>query len=205
MKTQPPALLPIFRSQLQAQLLAWLSLHPDDEYSLSDLARRLDAKLPTLHREVERLSQAGLVTDRELGRNRMLRLDPAHPAIEPLTRLMELTFGPRWVVANAFTDLAGVAQVILFGSWAARYLGQPGPPPHDIDVLVVGDGISREAVYEAADEAQTKLGWPVNPVMRTTDQWRNLDDGLSAQIVSSPHLIVVNTEEPHGQMEPGRS
>src|SRR5665647_2664121 len=41
MRSEAPALMPIFRSQHQAALLAWLLLHPDDEYTLTDLAKRL--------------------------------------------------------------------------------------------------------------------------------------------------------------------
>jgi hypothetical protein len=41
------------------------------------------------------------------------------------------------VIAEEFA-IPGVKQVVIFGSWAARYAGRAGPPPHDIDVLVVG-------------------------------------------------------------------
>lgn len=92
MRSPAPALMPIFRSQHQAELLAWLLLHPAQEYTLSDLAARLDVPLPTLHRESRRLVAAGLLLDRVVGRARLLRADPGNPATEPLTRLLELTF-----------------------------------------------------------------------------------------------------------------
>lgn len=42
--------------------------------------------------------------------------------------------------------------------------GRGGAPPHDIDVLVVGD-VDRADVYEAAEQAQERLGREVNPVV----------------------------------------
>lgn len=48
-------MLPVFRSQHQAELLMWLMLHPDQEFGVSDLAVRLSVPLSTLHREVVRL------------------------------------------------------------------------------------------------------------------------------------------------------
>jgi hypothetical protein len=47
--------MPIFRSRHQAELLVWTLLHPDREYTLTELANQLDIPLTTLHREIERL------------------------------------------------------------------------------------------------------------------------------------------------------
>ncbi len=33
----------------------------------------------------------------------------------------------------------GVQEAFVFGSWAARYMGEPGAAPRDIDVVVIGD------------------------------------------------------------------
>lgn len=171
----------------------WLYLHPDEEYSVSDLAGRIGVPLSTLHREVVRLDEAGLVASRALGRNRLVRANTAHPAADGLTRLLEVTFGPRAVVAEEFA-IAGVDRVVIFGSWAARYAGEAGPPPHDIDVLVVGK-VDRADVYEAADRAQSRLGIEVNPAVRAQRQWEEPDDALVAQIKASPYVVVLDRGE----------
>src|SRR5665811_2064615 len=67
MRSEAPALMPIFRSQHQAALLAWLLLHPEHEYTLTELATKLDVPLTTLQREAQRLVGAGLLQDRTLG------------------------------------------------------------------------------------------------------------------------------------------
>ncbi|MFT4109622.1 ArsR family transcriptional regulator [Propionicimonas sp.] len=200
MRSEAPALLPIFRSQAQGEILALLLLHPDQEFSLTDLSRRVNAPLTSIHREVERLAEATLVAERQVGRNRMVRAHPAHPAWEPLTRLLELSFGPQHVVAEEFADIDGASRVLIFGSWAARHAGRAGAVPHDVDVLVVGEGVARADVYEAADRAQGRLGLPVNPAIRTPAQWTDPDDPLSAQIRSSPRLTVLGEEDVDGTL-----
>ena len=80
MRNEAPALLPLFRSQTMAEALAWLALHPGDEYSLSDLSRAVDVPLSSLHRETNRLVTAGVLVERSLGRNRMLGINRGHPA-----------------------------------------------------------------------------------------------------------------------------
>lgn len=169
--------------------MAWLLIHPDCEYSVSELSRVVGVNLTTAQRDVGHLTEARLVATRTVGRNRMVRADQGHPAFEPLRRVMELTFGPAVVVAEAFADL-GAAAVLIFGSWAARYHGQPGPPPNDIDVLVVGRP-ARSEVYDAADAAQARIGLPVNPVVRTETQWAAGQDKLVAQIHRSPFVVVL--------------
>jgi len=190
MRTRAPALLPLFRGQAQAELLTWLFLHPGQEFGLTDLARRIGVSVPTVHREAQRLVEASLVTETILGRNRLLKANPAHPAAESLTRLLEVTFGPRQVIAEEFADLPGAQQVLIFGSWAARYAGVPGHAPADVDVMVIGNDVDRGDLYAAADAAQQRLGIPVNPVIRTPAQWDGPADRLSAQLHTQPLVAV---------------
>jgi DNA-binding transcriptional ArsR family regulator len=194
MRTVAPALLPIFRSRLQADILAALLLDPDSEHSLTDLARRFNAPLSTVHGEVGRLTEAGLLRRRNVGRSALVRANTQNRLIEPLTDLMFLSWGPVQVVADEFAELPHTERVIIFGSWAARYLGRAGQPPHDLDVLVVGQP-SRESVYDAADRAQQRLGMPVNPVIRSEETWHKAGDPLVQQIQSSPFVPVLEPEE----------
>jgi AraC-like DNA-binding protein len=180
--------MPIFRSQHQAALLAWLLLHPDEEYTLTELAKRLGVPLTTLQREAQRLVVAGILQDRTLGRARLLRANLSNRAAGPLTQLLEATFGPETVVGEEFA-LTNAEQVLIYGSWADRYHGTAGPPPNDVDVLVVGS-LDRADVYDAADRAQSRLGMQVNPVIRTPEQWANDADSLVLQIKASPTVDV---------------
>jgi DNA-binding transcriptional ArsR family regulator len=190
MRSAAPALLPIFRSRLQADILAALLLNPDEEYSMTELAQRLAAPLSTVHGEVKRLTEAGLVKRRELGRSGMVRANRDNRLFQPLAELLLLSWGPLQVVAEEFSGLKGAEQVLIFGSWAARYHQRPGKPPHDLDVLVIGRP-KRENVYDAADRAQHRLGMPVNPVIRTGDAWRLASDPLVRQIQASPLVPVL--------------
>jgi hypothetical protein len=203
MRSAAPALLPIFRSRLQADILAALLLNPEREYSLTDLAHRFDAPLSTVHGEVGRLVEAGLLRRRSAGRSAMIQANSANRLVEPLGELLFLSWGPAQVVAEEFGGLTGAERVLIFGSWAARYLDRPGPPPNDLDLLVVGHP-TRRAVYDAADRAQQRLAMPVNPVIKPADVWRNAADPLVEQIQSGPFVaILVPDEKAEGTIPPG--
>jgi DNA-binding Lrp family transcriptional regulator len=194
MRSAAPALLPVFRSKLQADILAVLLLNPQQEHSLTDLAKRFDAPLSTVHFEIRRLTEAALLRRRTAGRSVMVQANSSNRLVEPLTELLSLSWGPMQVVAEEFADLGGAELVLIFGSWAARYLQSPGPPPHDLDVLVVGRP-GRDAVYDAADRAQQRLAMPVNPVIRASDAWREAADPLVQQIQSGPFVTVLRPDD----------
>lgn len=196
MRSVAPVLAPTFRSRTQGDLLARVLLHPDREWTISDLARELDVPLTTVQTEVARLIGGGILVDRKVGRARVVRANPASPAVGPLTQLTLVTFGPQTVIADEFDDL-DAQQVIVFGSWAARYHGQPGPLPADIDVLVIGDQVDREQVYAAAERAESRLGIPVNPVLRSTQAWSNPDgDPLLTEIQARPYVAATSQARP---------
>ena len=192
MRSEAPALLPILRSQHLAEILTLLLLHPDSEYSMSDVASKLGLPLSTVQRELTRLSSAQLIHERRVGRSRLVSADPASRYTRPLTELVTLAFGPRLVIGEEFRSLDAIA-VAIYGSWAARYEGIAGRAPHDVDVLVIGE-VPRRYLYEAAERAEQRLGVPVNPVLCSLSRWFAVSDPLIQQIRSAPVVWVVGDE-----------
>jgi len=139
---------------------------------------------------VKRLTNAGLLRRRNVGRSALVQANVGNRLLEPLTELLFLSWGPLQVVADEFSGVAGAERVLIFGSWAARYLQWHGPPPHDLDVLVVGHP-ARGDVYDAADRAQERLGMPVHPVIRSAEVWQEAADPLVQRIQSGPFVVVL--------------
>lgn len=195
MRSDAPPLLPILRSRTQAGVLAVLLLNPGLELSQTELAERLDAPLTSVVDEVRRLEQAGILTSRSVGRTRLIRTGTS-VLVAPLTELVARAFGPVQIVGEEFAGLSAVAGLAVFGSWAARYLGEVGPDPADIDVVVVVEdaGVDRDQLYAAADRAGERLGRPVNPTVVTTARWARrgrgedpfLDEVAGRPIVAVP-------------------
>ena len=105
MRSEAPPLLPIFRSRNQADILAWLFLHPDREYSVSEIADRMSIAVSTVHDEVKRFIAAGILRERKVGRARLLRPEPTSRLFKPLSELLLMTFGPRHVVREEFASV----------------------------------------------------------------------------------------------------
>ncbi len=191
-------MVPLFRTRTQAELLAAVYLRRERHWTLASLSRELNTSPSTLHAEVKRLEEAELITATEVGRSRILEPNLKHPVSKPLIEILSYMYGPQAIIAEEFADIPRADRVLIFGSWAARHSGEPGHPPHDIDVLVIGDA-DRTAVYAAADRAQERIGMPVNPVLASTRRWQTATDALIRQIKASPTIELISRATDNGQ------
>lgn len=188
MRSSAPPLLPVFRSNLQGELLAKILLDEHGD-SITALARDLHAPVATVQREAERLVQAGILISANVGRARVLAANENNPAVAPLRQLVLVTFGPPHVVAREFGALHGLDQLILYGSWAARHAGQPGPPPGDVDVLLVGKP-DPDDVYDAEQRASGSLGRLVHATTVSTAKWDSSELPFLQELRRRPFLTL---------------
>lgn len=177
-------LAPVLRSETQARLLAAVLLHPDREASIADLARETGSDPGNLHAEVERLVNADILKDRRVGRSRLLRAGDS-PLIGPLTSLILFGYGPKTAAEDALHGITGVERAYIGGSWAARYAGQPGPFPHDVDVIVVGNP-DRDDAADAVTEALRAIGHDAQVVFRSPSAWRDATDAFTRTAKNGP-------------------
>lgn len=190
-KSAAPALSGVLRSQLQGQLLAEVFLG-STELSITDLARLLDAPVATVRLEADRLVKAGVLADRRQGRSRLIRANQESLAYRPLRDLILVTFGPTHVVADEFQRIKGIDGLFIYGSWAARYAGEQGPEPGDVDVLVVGTA-DRDDVYEAAERAEKRLHREVNTTIVSAMRWSLADEPFLQEVRRRPLIPVHDT------------
>ncbi len=188
MRTAAPLLAPIFRSDGQARLLSTVLLS-GDELSLTDLAKRADLAYPTAHREVARLIDAGILSERHVGRTRLIRTGDESPLVGPLREILTVVTGPVVILAEELARIDGIESAFLYGSFAARMLGDAGPAPHDIDVMVLGTP-DLDAVYEACTRVEAAVHRPVNPTILTPDEF-GAPSGFLDNVRSGPAVAVV--------------
>jgi predicted nucleotidyltransferase len=187
MRTSAPPLFPLFRSQLQGRLLAAVFAEPGSDRSLSELARRLGAHVATVHREVDRLEQVGILQSHRVGRTRVVRANESSPFEPELSSLVLKSFGPVAVLTALLRGITGVEAAYVFGSWAERYQGLRGASPRDVDVLVVGRP-DREEIFDLAAEAERLTGTSVDVVIRSGESWRQAQDPIVRSVRSGPSV-----------------
>jgi DNA-binding transcriptional ArsR family regulator len=189
-RSPAPPLLPVLRSQQQGEILALLLGDPDLELSLTELSHRTGAPHPSVHREVQRAQQAGLVTTRKVGNTRLVRANTDSPYYAGLADVLTKAFGVPAVLADVLRQTSGISEAYIYGSWAARHDGRPGPRPvGDIDVLILGEP-DRDQLYAALSAAEARLGRPVEATIREAGWLKSGSGSFHATITSRPMLKI---------------
>ncbi len=189
MRSKASELFPVFRSVAQAEILGATLPYPDREQTITTLSQVLAIPLATVSDEAARMVTAELFTSRKVGRANLLAPNPGNRLLAPLTEIVLATMGPHRLVRDAFCTLTGLDHLLIYGSWAARYRGEAGRPPNDLDVLVVGTP-DRDAVYDASDVVERRTGLPINPVIASPTRWADPTDPLMTQIRSRPTVAI---------------
>ena len=139
MRTAAPAILPLFRSEMQLRLLALLLLQPERSWTLDGLAETLGAPRSSVHRELERAERAGLVRREAASRPHNFIAATEESMFEPLSTLLQRSVGIEEELRAALRK-PGVEAAVIHGSWVSGHRR----PDSDVDVLVVGDASLRE-------------------------------------------------------------
>ena len=168
--------------------MAEVFLHPGEEFTVTELARRTGVSQPVVHKEVSRLIDAEVLSDRREGNNRLVRVNQSHLLYSPAAEIIQATYGPVPVLRELLAGMDGVLDAFIYGSWAARRMGESGGLPRDIDVLVVGE-VPIDAMLDVQQAARDRLGLDVNIHRTSESAWadRRNDEFLSH--VSSRPLI----------------
>lgn len=191
MSVTAPGLLPIFRSNTQLRLLGTLFLHPETERTIADIEQETGIPQQTASREVARLLHAEILEGRRVGRQHLIKPNRANPYFAELSGLLLKAVGPRSVMAEHLMAVEGIDEAYIAGSWARRYAGESGPPPGDIDLVVVGEP-DVDQIYEVARRAGTILSQEVTPVILTSDEWQSPRSGFVRELRRGPLVGVVN-------------
>ena len=122
----------------------------------------------------------------------MVSINTDHPIYGPLWQIVMYGYGPAAILPPLLSTVPGIDEAYIYGSWAARYLGEPGEDPNDVDVLVVGTA-DAGVLYEIARQATKTTGREVNII--SLQRWDSAEDGF-VQTVRSRPLLELDLEKP---------
>lgn len=187
-QTATTEVMPIWRSDAQPALLYCL-FYDAHTRTASAIAQRFGLSRQAVSTEARRLLVSGIIRQDVVGRNKVLAVVDDHPAINALRTLVDLTVGPL-VDLKRLYDVDGVERVMVFGSWARRHLGEPGPTPRDIDVLVIGTP-DEYVVTSVCLDLSGQYGIEVSPMIVDSDEFASRGrNPILDQITSGPLVEV---------------
>lgn len=191
-------LLDLLFGAYRQRVLTQLLLHPESSYHVRELARLTGTTPGTLHKELARLAEVGLLQREKQGNQVHYRANRECPVFPELAGLFRKTTGLVGVLAEALRPLRPAPELALvFGSMAR---GDENARS-DVDLLLIADctfGDAVKALYPAQDILQREI----NPVLYTAAEFaRRIEakDGFVLNILANPRLFVIGTENDLGK------
>lgn len=180
---------------VQQRVLGLLFGQPDRRFQSAELIRLAGSGTGAVHRQLQRLESAGLVTVVRDGNQKYYSARKDAPIFPELHGLVIKTVG---IVEPLRAALGRIADDIdlafVFGS-VAKGSERAGS---DLDLLVVTDELAYSDVYNAIAAAEKTLGRPINPTVFTRAEWkkkRARHDSFAARIAEQPRLFVIGSDD----------
>lgn len=187
------SLMDLLFPRTRQRVLAVLLLQPESAFHLRELARMAGSHAGTLARELEKLTQAGLLLREDQGNQVLYRAHVQHPLFDDLAAIFRKTHGAVALLQAALAPLdSRIAVALVFGS-VARRTESAGS---DVDLLVLGDvGFAElaKALYPLHEELRRE----VNPVLYAPLEFARRvrsGDAFAAELLKQPKLWVKGTE-----------
>ena len=192
MKPEKAALSPILRSDTQGMILAQLFMNPTDDFSISELARQANTSIPTAQREVQRLLESQLVTQRTIGRAKLIQVNTKHELHQSIKKIIAYSYGPAAVLPAALYGIEGLEQAYLYGNYAAYLKKEKPSDSPEIDLLLVGY-VNRIEASNAAKRVETYLDRAVNVKFVGSQEWETSSSDFVEEVKKRPLFMLSMT------------
>jgi predicted nucleotidyltransferase len=190
-------LIDVLLGSYRRKALSQLLLHPDQDYHVRELARLTDTAPGTLHKELARLADAGVLLRHQRGNQVRYQANRRCPVFPELAGLMRKTTGAAALIGEALVPLQP-ALAFIFGSVAR---GSEGPGS-DVDLMVVTERGFADVV-RALHPVQASLGREINPVVYTPAEFQQHvrgRDSFVSQVLAEPRIPLIGVDDDFGEL-----
>ncbi len=179
------------------RVLGLLLLHPGQSYHVREIARLTGTVAGTLHKELTKLSEVGVLHKETRGNQVFYSANRDCLIFPELASILRKTSGLVDVLVDALAPLSEhIKLAFVFGSMASG----KETSGSDVDVMLVGDVVYSQVV-KALYPTQETLGREVNPKVFSEKEWAQMRVDKSAfvnELLMKPKLFVVGSSDELG-------
>ena len=175
----------------QQRVLALLFGHPSRSFFASQLIAQTGSGSGAVQRELKRLASSGLVTVTRIGKQKHYKANPDCPVFEELCALARKTVAMFEPIQEALEPIADCIEcALLYGS----VVKGTDTAASDIDLLVVADDLTLEALFAALAPVEASLDREISPVLYTPQEFaarRAAGNPFLTRVLEGEHLVLV--------------
>jgi predicted nucleotidyltransferase len=180
---------------VQQRVLGLVFGQPERRFQSAELIRLAGGGTGAVHRQLQRLAAAGLVTVTRDGNQKYYQARRDSPIFPELHGLAVKTAGVVEPLRAALEPLSERIDVAFVYGSLAKGTDRAGS---DLDLLVVSDRLGHPDLYQALEDAERAVARPVNPTVLTREEWRRKRaerDSFVRRIAAQPRLFVIGSED----------
>ena len=181
-------------SKVQQRVLALIFGHPERTFYTSEIVRNVRSGTGAVERELSRLRRSGLVSLERIGNQKHYRANPRSPVFAELQSLVLKTVALAEPLRKSLDPYADrIKAAFVFGSVAKG----TDTAQSDIDLMVIGDGLSYSDLYTALQNAESVLQRKVSPIFLTPEEWRrkaSLKGSFISTMNALPKVFIFGSE-----------
>lgn len=191
-------MLELLFSEYRRKVLSLLFIEAGQAFHVREIARRTATQAGTLHKELSRLAEGGILLRQRQGNQICYQANADCLIFPELAAIFRKTCGPAARLRQVLTGFGeDIERAFIFGSVASG----KATAASDIDVLIVGK-LSFTDVIQAVYPLQATLGREINPKLYSPEEWRAALADNSAfiqDIMQKPQLWIAGDKDDAGQ------
>ena len=154
----------------QSQVLGWIFGHSEREFHFSELLRLTQLSSASLQRELNRLSESGIVNSKKFGNLRIFKANQKSPVYQELHSLVKKTLGIDHEISLALVPLhQNLEHALIYGSVAKN----TDTASSDIDLMLVGKNLRLSKILDLLTSVESKLGRKINTTCYTPKEFES--------------------------------
>jgi len=179
----------------QQRVLALLFGQPSRSFFASELIELTGSGSGAVQRELKRLASSGLLTVKRIGKQKHYQANPDCPVFEELCALVRKTVAMVEPIREALAPLAKkIERALIYGS----VVKGTDTASSDIDLLVVADDLTLEALYSALAPVEANLDRKISPTLYTRKEYddrRAAGNPFLTRVLEGEHLVLMGSAD----------
>jgi uncharacterized protein len=194
MRTNAKSLGDLLFGQTRGRILTLLYGKPDQTFFVRQIAREIGTSVGSVQRELETLSEVGLLNRTTIGRQVFYQANSHHPAFADVRSLIAKTSGIFHQLRSALATLASqIIFALVYGS-IARGDEDAGS---DVDLMIVGN-VTLDDVLAQLTPVENAIGRPINPSVYSLKEFKTrIKDGnhFLTSVLHGKKMLLIGDED----------
>ncbi len=195
-------------TKVQQRVLGLLYGQPNRSFHTNEIIRFAQSGTGSIQRELEKLTNSGLLTATFIGNQKHYQANPSNPLYAELHSIVLKTFGLADVLKLALEPIASDIRIaFIYGSIAKR----SDTATSDIDIMVLSDTLTYADLFPLLVQSESKLGRSIHPTFYSPTEWarkKQANNNFVIQVISQPKIFLIGGDddlEKFGELSPNKA